>query len=79
MQVFLCFYNLFADLWHISVNKYTLHQLFGFSLWFNSHSLRFLLMRLINLVFNVLISDKPSKDYFRCRLSVFRFVQNDQK
>lgn len=23
MQVFLCFYNLFADLWHISVNFYT--------------------------------------------------------
>lgn len=46
MQVFFVFYDCFADLWHISVNKYTPHQLFGLSFRFNSHSLRFPLMRL---------------------------------
>ena len=46
MQVFLCFYDCFADLWHISVNKYTLYQLFGFFLSRNSLLLTFSLMRL---------------------------------
>jgi len=58
MQVFFVFYDCFADLWHISVNKYTPHQFFRFFLSRNSLLLTFPLMHLIDFKLFVFLAEQ---------------------